>query len=312
MRTFLTMLSLAGLAVILVLSGCAWGDNGTIELSVTDAPIIDEDSVTGVYVTFEGVEYNRDGQWESMVGFGDPQAHNLLELTGGESALLGSLSLPAGTYEQIRFLVAAEDEGLPVPNNTGTWINRDENLVYDEGVDDPLFVPSGAQTGYKATAGEPFTVPVNGTVEITADFDLRRAVVELGATGTYILKPVIRLVVNDQIGTISGDVTNNTVNDLVVYAYEDGAFSATEDDDPVADDDSRFPNAVTSSRVEDTDSDTFLDYALAFLREGRYDLVIAQYAPVDGSYIAGSGESIDLEAVDVLAGQVTSQDLTED
>jgi hypothetical protein len=38
-------------------------------------------------------------------------------------------------------------------------------------------------------------VPVNGTVVVTADFDVRKAVVVAGSS--YILKPTIKLIVND-------------------------------------------------------------------------------------------------------------------
>lgn len=299
-------------AAALLLAGCSGPDYGVIELSVTDAPIIDEDSITGVYVTFEDVQYNNGSGWESMTGFEGPQTHDLLDLTRGESALLGQLSLPAGTYEQIRFIVAAQSEGGAMPTNAGTWINRDSNSTYDEGTDDPLFMPSGAQTGYKATADEPFTIPANGSVSMTADFDLRRAVVRLGTTGNYLIKPVIRLVVDNQAGTIAGNVTNNTTdeNDLVVYAYEAGTFDAAEADTP-ADGESQYPNAVSSSSVEDTDSDGNLDYALAFLAEGSYDLVIAQYDSSTGAYVDGSGDAVDESGIAVSAGQTTTQALTE-
>jgi hypothetical protein len=58
---------------------------------------------------------------------------------------------------------------------------------------EPLFVPSGGETGYKATGQ--FTVPANGTVEVTADFNVHEAVVV--ADSHYILKPTIKLIVND-------------------------------------------------------------------------------------------------------------------
>lgn len=312
MRVAWKALMIGAVALSLVLAGCTSGDTGVMRLSVTDAPIVDTDEVTGVYVTFSGVEYNLDGEWGAMTGFGDPKTYNLLELTGGESELLGDLVLPAGTYEQIRFMIAGTMEtAAGPPTTTETWVNRDDNEVYDSDTDAALFIPSAAQTGYKATADEPFSVPANGTVSITADFDLRRAVVSAG--GRYILKPVVRLVVEDQAGTITGDVTNNTGNDLVVYAYEaegDAAFTASEAADPV-EGESRYPNAVTSFAVEDVDDDATLDYTLAFLAAGDYDLIIAQFNPTSGEYIDGSGEAVDVEAVTVTAGDTTVQDITE-
>ena len=71
--------------------------------------------------------------------------------------------------------------------NPGCYIEFADNST------EPLFVPSGGETGYKAVGQ--FEVPVNGTVEVTADFDVREAVVVAGSR--YILKPTIKLIVND-------------------------------------------------------------------------------------------------------------------
>lgn len=294
----------AALVAAVVLAGCGNADYGTIELSVTDAPIVDEASVTGVFVTFEGVQYDADGEWVSMTGFDGPQTHNLLELTGGASQLLGQLSLPAGTYEQIRFMVSVADQTTGAPSNAGSWIDRNSNDTYEEGTDDPLFVPSGAQTGYKAVADEAFSVPIGGSIEVTADFDLRRAVVRLGSTGNYLLKPVIRIVVDGEAGTISGDASTATGHNLVIYAYADGTFDANEAADP-ADGEARFPNAVGSANVE---SGT---YTLAFLPEGEYDLVVAQYDGTTGEYVSGSAGTVDVENVTVTSGETSTQNITE-
>lgn len=58
--------------------------------------------------------------------------------------------------------------------------------------------------------------------------------------------------------------------------------------------------AVNSAPVADDGS-----YTLAFLAEGTYDLVAAQYDS-KGEYVAGSGEAVDKEDVDVSAGETTS------
>ena len=74
----------------------------------------------------------------------------------------------------------------PPPTSPGCYIEFAGNTT------EPLFVPSGGQTGYKAIGH--FEVSVNGTVEVTADFDVRKAVVVAGSS--YILKPTIKLIVN--------------------------------------------------------------------------------------------------------------------
>ena len=162
---------------------------GTLKLYLCDAPL-DAENVTGVYITineiqYHLIQYHLDGQWITCEEFKGPQTYNLLELTGGNSALLGELTLPAGDYTQIRFMLDIPEKGSS-PANLGCYIEFADNST------EPLFVPSGGDTGYKAIGY--FEVPVNGTVEVTADFDVRKAVVVAGSS--YILKPTIKLIVN--------------------------------------------------------------------------------------------------------------------
>jgi hypothetical protein len=111
-------------------------------------------------------------------------------------------------------------------------------------------------------------VPVNGTVEVTADFDLRKSVVEAGASGKYILKPTIRVIVNNQAGEIAGRISNTAENtDYTVYAYEADTYDNSESDDPAAEE-TRFPNAVSSTGAQENGA-----YVLAFLAEGEYDVL---------------------------------------
>jgi hypothetical protein len=157
---------------------------GTLKLYLADAPL-DAENVTGVYITINEVQYHLDSQWMTCEEFGGPQGYDLLELTGGNSVLLGEMTLPAGSYTQIRFLLNIPEEGSHKAN-LGCYIEFADDST------EPLFAPSGGETGYKAIGH--FEVPVNGTVEVTADFDVRKAVIVAGSR--YILKPTIKLIVN--------------------------------------------------------------------------------------------------------------------
>ncbi|MFO7852467.1 MAG: DUF4382 domain-containing protein [Bacteroidota bacterium] len=253
-----------------IFTGCEKdGNTGTLHLSITDAPV-DNSDVVGIWLTISEVQYHmNDNEWMTFENFEGPQEFNILELTNGESELLGSFEMTAGKYTQLRFMLDAPDYGIPNPANPGCYIEfADESTK-------PLFVPSGHETGWKAVGQ--FTVPSNGDVSVTADFDARKSVVKAGITGMYILKPTIRLIVDNQAGQIAGGVTNIPEDtDIVIYAYEDGTYTEDEADDP-AEGDPRFPNAVTSSIVGDTDS-----YHLAYLAPGTYDLVVT--TSVDGEF----------------------------
>jgi hypothetical protein len=158
---------------------------GILKLYLSDAPL-DAENVTGVYITINEIQYHLDGQWITCEEFVGNQTYNLLELTGGNSALLGELTLPAGHYTQIRFMLDIPEKGS-APTSPGCYIEFADNST------EPLFAPSGGETGYKAIGN--FEVSINGTVEVTADFDVHKAVVLAGSS--YILKPTIKLIVND-------------------------------------------------------------------------------------------------------------------
>jgi len=266
---------------------------GTLRLSITDSPI-DSDDVAGVFIRINEIQvHTPDSGWMTMENFDGPAEFNLLDLTRGESDLLGSIELEAGKYTQIRFMLDAPVTGSPRPANPGCYIE------FKDGSKEPLFVPSGAQSGFKGVGN--FRVPVNGTVEITADFDVRRSVHRTGSSSPrYILRPVIRLVVNNQAGAINGSVTNIPQNTgVLVFAYSDGAYKAEEANEPADPSTSRFPNEISSDRV-----DTLGVYHIAYLAAGKYDLVVTSFSET------GFGEVLGIiEDVTVESRKATKQDI---
>ncbi|MGM0509140.1 MAG: DUF4382 domain-containing protein [Fusobacteriota bacterium] len=286
---------------------------GTISLSLTDAPIADAAGVEGVYITIDSIEYELNGKWVTSDGFEGPQTFNLLELTGGNVAPLGDTTIEAGEVSQIRFMLSSETATTVAGINTGSYIAMDPDGEADgdssDDVNFELFVPSGDQTGYKANG--PFTVPSNGTVEITADFDVRKSVVYRGKPYTtisaidvdkFLLKPTIRLIVNNQAGSIAGNFTAETTTDsaFTIFAYEDGTYDNTEA--TAADDTSSpFPNAVSSSNVNLEEG----TYELPFLTAGTYDLVVAE-VDTSGDYAV---VSTTYSGIEVNAETETTQDI---
>jgi hypothetical protein len=282
---FLTLISLTAL----IITSCQKDGDiegktaGTLHLSITDAPI-DAYDITGVFITIIGIEYNQNDTWMVLEEFEGPQLLNLLELTDGISAQLGSFELEAGTYTQIRFLLDAPEMGNGSHSNPGCY------LEFGDGTTQPLFVPSGAQTGYKAV-GE-FIVPAEGDIYVTADFDVRKSVVVAGNSGKFILKPTIRLVIEDRSGEIDGTLINldEETDDLeyVVYIYEAGTYDESEADDP-ADEEPRFPNAISSKLVDEDGK-----FLFAFMPEGMYDLVIVTLLEGEFSEVIGLVEDIEV------------------
>jgi len=285
MRKLFNLLPMVVLAIFLFTS-CEETDStkGTLTLSITDAPI-DMSTVTGVYLTVTEIQINKSGSnWITLEGFEGPQTFNILELTNGESALMGSFSFEAGNYTQLRFILDAPDLSNANPSNPGCYI------TFVDAPDQPLFVPSGGESGWKAIGA--FKVPSNGDVAITADFDARKSVMKQGANDFYILKPTIRLIVDGQAGKIVGKVTNIPEGvDIIIYAYENNIYTVAEADAPLSDTIARFPNSVTSAKVDSTDN-----YCLAFLAPMTYDLVVT--TAIDGEFqeVLGIVEDVIVES----------------
>jgi hypothetical protein len=118
---------------------------------------------------------------------------DLLSLTGGMVETLASgVSLPAGTYTQLRLVLG--------PNNT---------VVPTGGTAQPLTVPSGQQSGVKLNAT--FTVAAGTTKDVFIDFDASRSIFvhRTGASAKYILRPVIFAVDKLLTGSVSGKLTDS-------------------------------------------------------------------------------------------------------
>ena len=284
MKRKITLLALV-LLPLFMFTACEkdGGNKGTINLSITDAPL-DADGIAGVFITITEIQYHTsENNWEVFSDYEGPKTFNLLDLTRGTSELLGSLSLEAGTYTQIRFMLDSPIMGAGPQSSPGCY------LEFDDGTTTNLFLPSGSQTGYKAVGT--FTVPINGEVDVTADFDVRKSVVKAGILNKYILKPTIRLIVDNQAGSIAGEVTNVADGtQVVVYAYESGKYDISEANDPALEE-TRFPNATTSDMVDENGT-----YHMAFLAPGAYDLVIASTSDGEFAEVLGIIENVIVES----------------
>jgi hypothetical protein len=197
-------------AGMLVLGGCggSGGDmdkTGTLKLGITDAPV---DAAEAVVVQFAGVELKPHGGQAFSLDFATPKTIDVLALQGTERAmLLDGESVPAGDYEWMRLKVNAD------PNVGG------DSYITINGAQCEMRIPSGDETGLKLIRG--FTVGVGTITDFTIDFNLRKSVVrppgQYGIAETcdgqaYFLKPVLRLVDNLEVGTISGTIDPTLVS----------------------------------------------------------------------------------------------------
>jgi hypothetical protein len=260
---------------------------GRINLKITDSPVT---SAKRVVVQFTGLEIKPVGAAGPEVFDFAPRQIDLLALDGGGSeVLLADELLPAGEYESIRLKVNA--------GRTGS----DSFIELDDGSIHPLFIPSGNQSGLKLIRG--FTIGAGSTHSFTIDFDLRKSVIHPPGLGDpYLLKPVLRMVNNLEVGTIDGTVAAALIVDgcvPAVYLYT-GA-------DVVPDDLGSATPPLASTAVNLDNTTGVYGFRLAFVPVGAVtiaftcaadddaadvDDAITFSAPINDTVVAGQTNTV--------------------
>jgi hypothetical protein len=257
-------------ALLFGLTGCGGegGDgspaNGRLDLSVTDAPI---DDAASVVIQFKGVAFKRAGEAAEEVHdlSPSPRQLDLLEYQEGRAALLlDGVTLPAGNYEWLRLIV---------DNETNV---RDSYIVLTNGQECELRVPSGAESGLKLNRG--FTVPADGSIALTIDFDLRKSIhAPPGQQGStpdcsqaYLMRPTLRVVDDANVGAISGTIDSALVpEDCLPKVYVFSGDGVTPDDlEETAVTGDIDPLLVAGVAIEN--GSTSYGYHAAFLPPGPY------------------------------------------
>jgi hypothetical protein len=234
-------------------SGCGSSSApGFMNVHLVDGPADYEH----VWLDVQRVEIHGPDGWVTL---GTPdRVVDLLALTGGVSETVADHApLAAGHYDQMRLVLG--------PANRLT--------VAGEG-DVALKVPSGIQSGVKLNVS--FDVEPGTTKDVFIDFDAHRSVFvhQAGASGKYLLRPVVRAVDRVVSGTISG-------------ALRDATSGA-----PLA-------GVTVTAQVLDGDEPTVVR-SVKTDAEGRY---VLDLLPVGGSYYVVSEPVV---VVDPLLGTTTT------
>jgi hypothetical protein len=227
-------------------------EKARLEVRLTDDPA----AYDAVLIDIKDVQINVTGDddknWQSLAGV-KAGIYNLLDLVNDKDTLLVNADIPTGRLHQIRLVLG---------NNNSIVLN---------GVSTPLETPSAMQSGLKLNVQHDVTGGILYTMLL--DFDAGRSIVTSG-NGKYILKPVIRTVLNAVGGSIKGAVTPAT-----------------------------FPTAVYAINGTDTMT-TFTDGTGGYLIKGvpaaTYKL---QYWPTDVAY-----KSQEKTGIVVTTGNVTVVD----
>ena len=261
----------ASTALLVLLAGCGGGSGsapadamGRISLGISDDPF---SGASKICIEFNEVELKGEGP-STTIEVKPPAKVNLLSFQGPNAfPLLFNEIIPAGEYQWIRLGVNAvqganggmgNDSATDACEGEASYISMDDSYYN-------LYVPSGANSGLKLVGG--FTVPVNNTVNITADIDLKKSIADPVGLPDVIFRPTIRLVINVDVGTLTGQVGNGlataTACDPWVYVYDD----FTKPHDIGAGDDYVALAMVNSS--ENNEDVTEYHYTVGFLLADR-------------------------------------------
>ena len=195
-KTYTRFLLLASLVAALFNTGCYEDiiidsplDNVTfLNIRLTDAPLdIDE-----VNIDLQSILVKGPGGSEEIALSTNTGIYDLLDLQNGIDALVASAMISLEEIRQVRLVLG------------------DDNTVVVDGVEHPLTIPSGSQSGLKIQVCLDLTgMP---QYDLILDFDAAESVHQIG-NGQYKMRPVIR-VVNPDARCGGGSGGNLQVDDL--------------------------------------------------------------------------------------------------
>jgi hypothetical protein len=294
-------------AGLLSLAGCGSGsssgdETGFLSLGISDGPVHDAQKVC---ITFDEIEFKKGDGAPFVVELDPAEKVNLLDFQGANAApILIDQELPAGDYQWMRLGLDAElgsnggagDTGGIMCDGEGSYIVMDDQSVYN------LYVPSGAETGLKLVSG--FTVPVNGSADFTAEFDLMQSITEApGLQPDLTLRPTIRLVNNVEVGMLTGEVAGELATAEActpsVYVFDDGVTPNAIDTGEVADPKDPVATAMVNEQTNN-DATTTFHYTVGFLLPGHYEVAFT----CDGETFAPEAG----KPAEILVQEVTTVD----
>ena len=288
---------LAASAVVLAGCGGSGGSGetattGFLSLGVSDGPVHDAQKVC---ITFNEIELKSESE-RTIITLDPPRKVNLLAFQGANAApLVIDEEVTAGDYQWMRLGIdavrgtngGAGDTGGVDCDGEASYIVMEDGGIFN------LYVPSGANTGLKLVSG--FTVPVNGSPDFTAEFDLAKSVTQPpGLDPDVVLRPVIRLVNNVDVGTLTGIVDTGLATaegcEPSVYVFDDGVTPNPIgiDDDPASTETDPNDPVATAMVHEQTNNDGSVEwnYTVGFLLAGDYEAAFTcngtDFEPADG------------------------------
>lgn len=276
--------------------GSSGGGTGQVSFAITDSPVSDAQNVV---VSFDGMELQSSSSGRITFMFNEVKQIDLLQLQGNEfDSLLNDATVPSGQYQWVRLSVLAEQGN-----------DQDSYIILNNGSRFSLYVPSGDQSGLKINT--PFFVEQDDSTFYTIDFDLHKSVNDPQGFPDYRLRPTLRLMKNDQVGSISGTVdpefvmaancANTGGQDDAVYVYS--GFNIMPDDTDAID-----PDPIATANVKLDPMDGMYKYTAGFIEQGDYTVAFTCQFSSDNPEVDDMIEFVMPTNATVIAGQATTID----
>jgi hypothetical protein len=288
-----TIFAIAGIIV-----SCSGGSSstmvsgmGTVNVSMSDPPscMPPNGQFTHVYVTVRSVQAHisataddNSSGWQELAPqlasapmqidlFSKPQTTCIL-------AQLGSASLPAGSYQQIRLLLVSNSPagGDAVPSNNACAGNGFNCVVLEDTTIHELQLSSQANTGLKIPPGQivggPLQVSAGQSVDLNIDFNACASIVHEG-NGKFRLKPTLTA---GQVSANNSGISGKVVDSLTKAPIGGNVQVAIEQ-----------PDSTGVDRiVMQTTADSNGNFNFCPLPTGTYDIVVVAIGPASLPYNA--------------------------
>ncbi len=289
---------LAVVGLVVGIGACGGGGSssdssasGTLQVALTDfaADYFNEVTVTVKEIALVAADCEDDDACEvqSLMTFEPAITRNVLDLAY-QQELLGEATVPVGTYNQVRLVLEANEEGSEPVNYV--VLAAEPETKY------PLQTPSGQSSGLKILGK--FTVTAGESSAIVLDFDPTRAIIQEGNGGWKIKPTGIRIVavedVLGQYGALAGKVLPEAVwESAVVSVYPDGSEQAIASG-LVNEEDGSFRALVPEG-----------DYQLGVTAEGyqAFDSAAEGVSPAE-PFTVSLGSDTDVEEISLVPEEV--------
>ncbi len=257
-------------------AGTPAGATGTVNMAVTDGP---SENFSHVWVTITGMAMHTesnavwsssDATWTPMM-LAAPVTIDLAQLDNGAlNNLFNGITLPVGTYKQIRFFLLGDEDPLAA-SASATASSLASSLTWNDQVE---YTNSSGQTVEapleiaQATQGlrldGSFVVTAGSTLNLATDFDLDKIVVPFHhanvanplSTASFTMKPDLAYFNMNSSGAVTGQVNATalcpaTNGIITAQPATTCAFNLIAHAERLSADGTRY-EAVRSTRVDPT------------------------------------------------------------